>query len=446
VPPPTLARLALLALAAAVAAGVAGCGKKGPPLAPLVYQAGPIGDLTVTQFGDNLVLSATVPTSYRQGGRFDLASLEVRLLVDESAPLYSAARATEAAGDERNAALLLEAARRADPKARPAKRPPLPLPERRASAEVDPSPPEPVGISPAGRAPDDAVATAAPVASEAAAAAAAQTAVQQERTRRLRARFAGEARPVLSLDGKDELAAAALAGRIVLTVPAPAVRGALLAAAVVASGTRKGDQPVQSNVATLEVGPVQPAPVAPEVRSVEPGIEVAVDTGPDAPIALFAGPHEGGPFLPFPVGGSAVERSPYVDRAQEIGKPICYVAARPVGGAGGRVYSNLSPAACVTRQDRFAPDVPQDLRAYASAGGVLLVWRPSSAADLAGYHVWRGAGPERKRLTADPVTEATYLDRTAEAGRSHTYQVTAIDRAMPPNESEPSAAVTEVVP
>jgi hypothetical protein len=75
-----------------------------------------------------------------------------------------------------------------------------------------------------------------------------------------------------------------------------------------------------------------------------------------------------------------------------------------------------------------------------------LFWNPSKAKDAAGYRVYRRIGGGAwSAIGSDPVQGALDLDADVSVGQELGYRVTAIDRADPPNESQPSVAVAVVV-
>jgi hypothetical protein len=92
--------------------------------------------------------------------------------------------------------------------------------------------------------------------------------------------------------------------------------------------------------------------------------------------------------------------------------------------------------------DESPPPAPTELAAGLSGEGIHLTWSPSSAADLAGYSVYRATaqtGPYT-RLNAELLTVAEYQDDAVPAGATTVwYRVTASD--MSGNESAQSAAV-----
>jgi hypothetical protein len=99
-----------------------------------------------------------------------------------------------------------------------------------------------------------------------------------------------------------------------------------------------------------------------------------------------------------------------------------------------------------TSVDSLAPTVPSTLHAtVVTDKQVVLAWAPSTdlpnpgGTGVAGYHVYRNG-------TTNPiatVSATSYTDTGLTANTGYTYQVSALDQAMPvPNESPPSAPLT----
>ena len=124
----------------------------------------------------------------------------------------------------------------------------------------------------------------------------------------------------------------------------------------------------------------------------------------------------------------------------EMGRERCFVVRTVEAGAGVVALGSSSRPACVTPADRFAPASPTGLNAFPGDGAIELLWTASSSADVAGYIVLRGEGPDGtlQPLTAAPIAATQYRDQSAKAGATYSYQVLAVDGARPPNRSEPS--------
>jgi len=131
----------------------------------------------------------------------------------------------------------------------------------------------------------------------------------------------------------------------------------------------------------------------------------------------------------------------------QLGKEQCYTIT-PVIAAGKATIegAGLGPA-CLTAADRFPPPIPQKLRAQLNDAVVLLDWVPVDVPDLAGYIVLRtdGTSDTLQPLTREPIAENTYEDKTVQPGMTYTYVVVAVDKATPPNRSQPSEKQVVVV-
>ena len=94
----------------------------------------------------------------------------------------------------------------------------------------------------------------------------------------------------------------------------------------------------------------------------------------------------------------------------------------------------------VDYRDVFAPAAPGRLDALPEGSAVRLVWEPVSAADLAGYVVFRAEEDGAPvRLTEKPVTDTFFTDTTVQPRRRYRYTVVAVDSAG--NASPPSPEV-----
>ena len=157
----------------------------------------------------------------------------------------------------------------------------------------------------------------------------------------------------------------------------------------------------------------------------------------------------GGPIvlkLPVPLNETPLEATTFDDPRVEFGAERCYVI-RTVDSAGGlRVESDPSQKTCVTFVDTFPPSAPRGLAAVAAEGAISLIWDPNTEKDLDGYLVLRGeaTGENLQPLTPRPIRETTYRDASVRPGVRYFYAVVAVDKATPPNRSAISARVEEV--
>ena len=150
-------------------------------------------------------------------------------------------------------------------------------------------------------------------------------------------------------------------------------------------------------------------------------------TNPDAFVKLTATP---------------LEATSYADKRIVWGEERCYmvVAAQKVDGA--TIESEPAPAACETPVDTFPPAAPKELKAIAGDGVISLIWEPNTEKDMAGYIVLRGVEPAEtlEPITPAPIVEASFKD-TVQPGIVYVYAVRAVDRAG--NSSPLSVRATE---
>ena len=103
------------------------------------------------------------------------------------------------------------------------------------------------------------------------------------------------------------------------------------------------------------------------------------------------------------------------------------------------IEGGSSAAVTAVPVDLTPPPAPVNLVAALTESGISLRWQEVEAADLAGYRVYRRADDEDRFSRIGPalLKEPVFLDRTVKKGHRYTYRVTAVDKAVPANESEP---------
>jgi fibronectin type 3 domain-containing protein len=123
-----------------------------------------------------------------------------------------------------------------------------------------------------------------------------------------------------------------------------------------------------------------------------------------------------------------VTTASYADTTAPAGA-TSYYQVTAVNATGESVRSATANAA--RTEAPAAPGQVTGLQATGSQSGVALSWTGSNAAGLTGYHVYRAAtaGGTYTRVTASPVTTASYNDTAAPAGATSYYQVTAVNAA-----------------
>ena len=149
--------------------------------------------------------------------------------------------------------------------------------------------------------------------------------------------------------------------------------------------------------------------------------------------------------MPQPVNPVPLSTLSYTDSHIAFGRERCY-AVRLVDGIGtSEVRSPASRTACVALVDTFPPAAPTGLTAIGDEGIISLVWNENTEPDIAGYLVLRGSatGETLQVLIPDPIKEITYRDTDVQPGKRYVYAVQAVDTASPTNVSPQSEAGVE---
>lgn len=159
---------------------------------------------------------------------------------------------------------------------------------------------------------------------------------------------------------------------------------------------------------------------------------------PDA--AASAAPWQA--VLPVAAAPAAVAALTFTEPIVFDERQVCYTV-RTVRGA---VEGNASDPVCVTPVDVFPPAPPSGLSVVAAEGQITLVWQPNSEADLGGYIVLRreAGSATLLPLMESPIGDARYVDRQVKTGVEYVYAVVAVDDRVPlPNMSLPSAEASD---
>jgi hypothetical protein len=225
--------------------------------------------------------------------------------------------------------------------------------------------------------------------------------------------------------------------------------------------TRDRKGPFSKRLAVPLVPP-PPPPAAPTVIYDEKAI--AVSWEPVGPGATVQPPPSDGELPSTPVGVNPIHiaynvydtgakpeplkltRTPtaeptYTDSRITWGEERCYTI-RAVETVGDLTIESDAPApTCVTLRDTFPPAAPANLQSSPGEGAISLIWDPSAERDLAGYVVLRGDSADTLQpITPAPIQETTFRDEV-QVGRRFTYAVIAVDKAG--NQSQPSKTVQE---
>jgi len=126
---------------------------------------------------------------------------------------------------------------------------------------------------------------------------------------------------------------------------------------------------------------------------------------------------------------TAVAEPTFADQLLAWGQERCYVVRTAEKVDEAVVESASSPEVCVTPVDTFPPAAPKTLQSVASVGAITLIWEPNTERDLAGYVVLRGGGEsDLQPITGSPITATQFKDELA-PGTHHVYAVRAVDKA-----------------
>jgi len=191
------------------------------------------------------------------------------------------------------------------------------------------------------------------------------------------------------------------------------------------------------------IAPTSPSGVAPtSVSSIAPDIlppgptryNVYREMAPD-PLELPEGPARGEWRAEAPVALNAapLDVLAFEDPLLFDGRERCYHVRAVRGAAVVSVQSEATPRICVTPVDTEPPAAPEGLTAEALDGAITLLWDPNVDEDLGGYLILRGVPGDAtlSQLTERPVASARYVDRAIMPGTPYVYEVVAVDNRVP---------------
>ena len=415
---PALACSAVLALLFVVS-----CGKKGPPLPPLLKVPVAPPDLTASRRGDVVDLQFTVPSTNTDGSRpANVDRVEVYAVT--TAPGAPPAALTDAQFARYGTRIDVVAVKAP-------KDPNLTADPDEPSDEVEP--PEGDGL-------------------DQGAVAHVEESLGDDATEATELPHEGQkAKPT---DGNEDRG---------LPLVAPVADPPLRTYAVVGVSTRGKKGPVSRRVA-VPLAPPPPPPDAPTIDYTEREITVtwppanapALSDGeevlPSRPLGPPKPPIEytvydaSDPAALTKLTPTPIANPKYTDKRIAWGETRCYTVRSTVRLGSATIESDAGPPECRVLVDSFAPATPKGVAAISSAGAINLIWEPNTESDLAGYIVLRGTPHEGATETPElepigaPVTETRFSDAVV-AGTTYVYAVQAIDRAG--NVSAASAPVTE---
>jgi hypothetical protein len=145
---------------------------------------------------------------------------------------------------------------------------------------------------------------------------------------------------------------------------------------------------------------------------------------------------------PIKLTNAPVAEAKFLDNRMAWGEKRCYTVRTAETIGGFTIESDAPEARCKILVDRFPPAAPQGVQGIPSEGAINLIWQPNAEKDLAGYVVLRAAAPgeQFEPITPAPIQETLFKDEVPR-GVPYVYTVKAVDRAG--NASAPSARVVE---
>jgi hypothetical protein len=133
---------------------------------------------------------------------------------------------------------------------------------------------------------------------------------------------------------------------------------------------------------------------------------------------------------PRPLNPAPIDNPTYSEPVR-FGELACY-RVTAVRGTVAELSEGLpSAAACERPRDTFAPAAPGEPRVVPGGGEITVEWVANVESDLAGYLVLRGtAGDDTLQpITAAPIREMRFVDRSVTPGVRYAYAVVAVDSA-----------------
>ena len=449
------------ALGATLTVTSVACGKKGPPLAPIVHIPAAVEHIEARRRGNDVALTVTVPAKNIDGTiPVDVGRIEVFAFTGTTAPPVS--RFIEL-GARIGTITIPPQNPDAPPEAAPSPGTPIPggpatvveslTSEALVGMPIPPAPTPKRALSPLPNAPAATVETG-PLRRFYYAVA------FSPRGRPGPPSMIAELRLTTLPDPPADVKATFIADSVQLEwEPSGGLLGFLLEHAL-APELSPLDNPLPEPVTEKATEPASVAPLQGPTRynvyrEIAP-LEETVDPSKPAstkPAGDVGKPPGEGEVTPPPLGeGAPVNPAPldvltFVDPLSALdGRQRCYVV-RAIRGDGAQAVEGMpSQRQCVEPVDDFPPEPPTRLSAMSSDGAITLIWEPNAEPDIAGYLVLRGEAGDATLtpVTDTVVTEARFIDRTVKPGVRYVYAVQAIDSRLPrPNVSGESARVEE---
>jgi hypothetical protein len=418
---------------------VSACGKKGPPLPPIVRIPSAVEKMDARRRGDEVTVTVTVPSKNIDGTvPVDIGRIEIYGYTGTNAP--PAGRFLEVA----TLVGTITVPER-DPDANPDLAPPPGTPVPGGTATIVESL-TPESFVPKPIPPDPTLKRARPLTLPAIPSA--QTVVAEGPLRRFY--FAVPFSPRGRLGPPGTIAEL----RLTALPDAPQVKATLVADAVRLEWEPSGgligfllERSLPPELSPLDNPPPEPASASTAALQGPTRYNVYRDIA-----ALESAAPADAPAAPPAESEAAINTAPiealtFTDPLPGLdGRRRCYVVRAVRGDGTQMVEGTPSERACIVPRDDVPPEAPMRLSTVVSEGAITLTWEPNAEPDIAGYLVLRGEpGDATLTLVTDTVvTVAQFTDRTVRPGVRYVYAVQAIDSRLPrPNVSAESMRVEE---
>ncbi len=151
---------------------------------------------------------------------------------------------------------------------------------------------------------------------------------------------------------------------------------------------------------------------------------------------------ESGKLPTIPLNQNLLQKPEFEDRNFQFDTTY-YYAVCTVGSLQNPYAESLpSNILTVISRDVFPPAPPRDFNAILEGGGVILLWTPSAASDVAGYRLYRQekSATTRQLLQNELITGLSFRDNHVEPGKGYVYSLQAVDT----HGNESTEAYTEV--
>ncbi len=186
--------------------------------------------------------------------------------------------------------------------------------------------------------------------------------------------------------------------------------------------------------AVTQAPPVQRSPQGAELPSTLLGFRPIViryhlydATQPGAPVRLTTTP---------------LAEPTFLDSRIAWGEQRCYTVRAVESLSDLTIESDAPPPVCDTLKDTFPPAAPARLQSSPQEGAISLIWDANTESDLDGYIVFRGPSADALApMVTSPIQLTQFRDENLQPGVRYVYVVKAVDKAG--NTSAASNAVEE---